>query len=341
MHLNFFEGRNLIRKGLIAGLMVTAAVSLSGCDWALMDPKGPVGLAQKDLIILATLLMLIPVVPVIVMTLWFAWRYRASNTKATYDPNFEHSNRIEAVVWAIPTLIIIALGTVTWISTHQLDPHKKVEAAADKAGVTPIEVQVVALDWKWLFIYPQYGIATVNEMAMPVGVPVHFEITSASVMNSFFIPQLGTQIYAMNGMQTHLSLRADHAGVYDGISANYSGFGFADMKFKAKAVDQTGFDAWVASAKASGQTLDAGAYKSLHQKSTLKAPAYYAAVQPALFTKVLNGCADGGLCKEDAFNMAMMKNLVPGAVDCVAPEILTSKNKTADKVALNRATPES
>ncbi|MFT3996087.1 MAG: ubiquinol oxidase subunit II [Asticcacaulis sp.] len=331
-----------LRKGLAAALLAVTAVSLSGCDWALMDPKGPIGLAEKDLILLAVALMMIPVVPVIVMTLWFAYRYRASNTKATYDPNFEHSNRIEAVVWGIPTLIIIALGTVTWVSTHQLDPHKKVEAVAERSHIAPVEVEVVALDWKWLFIYPEYGIATVNEMAMPVGTPVHFKITSGTVMNSFFIPQLGTQIYAMSGMQTHLSLRADHAGDYPGISANYSGFGFANMKFTAKAMDDEAFAAWVASAKASGNKLDAEGYKALSQKGSTDKPAFYAEVQPAMFTKILNGCADGGLCREDAFNMAMMKNLVPGGVDCVAPDILTSKDKKTDTVAFSRnVTPES
>jgi len=331
--------RPLLRKAAGIALLALTAVSLSGCQWALIDSKGPIGVAERDLIYLALALMLIPVLPVIVMTIGFALRYRASNTKATYDPDFEHSNRIEAVVWAIPTLIIIALATVTWITTHQLDPHKKVEAVAERAHIPPVEVEVVAMDWKWLFIYPQYGIATVNEMAMPVGTPVHFKITSASVMNSFFIPQLGSQIYAMSGMQTHLSLRADHAGEYDGLSANYSGFGFANMKFKAKAMDDAGFTAWVASAKASGAPLDAGAYKSLNQKEIAPKPVFYASVQPGMFDKILNGCADGGLCRDDAVNMAVMKNLVPGAVDCVAPNAGAPKSERPanDKIAFGPA----
>lgn len=313
------QPRPFLRRAAGLALLAVTAVSLSGCQWALIDPKGPIGVAERDLIYLALGLMLIPVLPVIIMTIGFALRYRASNTKATYDPNFEHSNRIEAVVWAIPTLIIIALATVTWITTHELDPHKKVEATAERAHIPPVEVEVVAMDWKWLFIYPQYGVATVNEMALPVGTPVHFKITSATVMNSFFIPQLGSQIYAMSGMQTHLSLRADHAGEYDGISANYSGEGFANMKFKAKAMDDTAFAAWIAAAKTSGAALDAGAYKSLNQKEVAPKPVFYASVQPGMFDKILNGCADGGLCRDDAVNMALMKNLVPGAVDCVAP----------------------
>ena len=297
------------------GGVIAGAVILSGCHMAVMDPKGPVGMQEKDLIILAVLLMLIPVVPVIVMTLWFAWRYRASNTKATYAPDFEHSNRIEAVVWAIPTLIIIALGAVTWVSTHELDPRAPL-AHISQPNVKPIEVEVVSLDWKWLFIYPDYNIATVNEMAMPVGTPVHFKLTSATVMNSFFIPQLGSQIYTMTGMETQLSLRADHPGSYEGISANYSGHGFAGMRFQALALDDAGFKAWVAKAQATQASLDGAAYAELEKPNLAFKPAYYASVEPDLFHKVLNGCADGGLCTDDSHNMAMMKNLAPGAAQC-------------------------
>ena len=292
---------------------------LTGCHMAVMDPKGPVGMQEKDLIILAVLLMLIPVVPVIFMTLWFAWRYRASNTKATYAPDFEHSNRIEAVVWAIPTLIIVALGAVTWVSTHQLDPKAAVPAAAGQADTRPIEVEVVSLDWKWLFIYPEYHIATVNEMALPVGRPVHFKLTSATVMNSFFIPQLGSQIYTMTGMETQLNLRADQAGSYDGISANYSGEGFAGMKFQAVATDQAGFDAWVAKAQASQAELDGNAYLALSQRGMTAKPVYYGTVQPELFHDILNACAPGsagGPCTDTAMKMAMTKHIAPGVKDC-------------------------
>ncbi|MDV6332321.1 ubiquinol oxidase subunit II [Asticcacaulis sp. 201] len=339
---------NMLRRSIKRGMSLLAlgagAAVLSGCQMVILDPKGPVGLAEKDLIILAVLLMLIPVIPVIVMTLWFAWRYRASNTKATYDPDFEHSNRIEAVVWAIPTLIIIALGTVTWISTHELDPHVKVQAAAHKPDAKPIEVEVVSLDWKWLFIYPQYGIATVNEMAMPVGTPVHFKLTSASVMNSFFIPQLGSQIYTMTGMQTQLSLRADHEGVYDGISANYSGEGFAGMKFQAHALSDADFDAWIAKARTSGQALDSATYLSLAKPGMFNRPTYFTSIDPQLFHKVLNGCADGSLCKDDSVNLARMKTLDPDAKFCEAPEDAKQRagqtpvtQQTQSNVALNSA----
>jgi cytochrome o ubiquinol oxidase subunit 2 len=317
--------RRTITRAFIAGGLIAGAALLSGCNMVVMDPKGPVGMQEKDLIILATLLMLIPVVPVIFMTVWFAWRYRASNKKATYAPDFEHSNRIEAVVWAIPTLIIIALGAVTWISTHELDPRAPLAPHETKANVKPIEVEVVSLDWKWLFIYPEYNIATVNEMAMPVGTPVHFKLTSATVMNSFFIPQLGSQIYTMTGMETQLSLRADHPGTYDGISANYSGHGFAGMKFQALAMDDAGFKAWVAKAQASQTSLDAAAYGQIAKRDLAFKPAYYASVEPDLFHKILNNCATGGLCTDDAHNMAMMKDLAPGAAQCKPGEAPQAK----------------
>ncbi|WP_443751133.1 ubiquinol oxidase subunit II [Asticcacaulis solisilvae] len=275
---------------------------------AVMDPKGPVGASEKDLILLAVALMLIPVIPVIVMTVAFAWKYRASNTKATYAPDFEHSNRIEAVVWAIPCLIILALGAVTWVSTHTLDPGKAVAATA--ANAKPVEVEVVSLDWKWLFIYPDYGVASVNELALPVGTPVHFKLTSASVMNAFFIPQLGSQIYTMTGMETQLNLRADAAGDYEGMSTNYSGEGFAGMKFTARAMDQAGFDAWIAKARTSANSLDLAGYAQLSKRSQDLPASYYGSVDPTLFHRVLNKCADGSApCTDDGMKMAMVKSM--------------------------------
>lgn len=309
-----------INRALTSASLVLGAVVLSGCQMAVMDPKGPVGMQEKDLIILAMLLMLIPVVPVIFMTLWFAWRYRASNTKATYAPDFEHSNRIEAVVWAIPTLIILALGAVTWVSTHALDPHKPVAPHASKPDARPIEVEVVSLDWKWLFIYPQYNIASVNELALPVGTPVHFKLTSATVMNSFFIPQLGSQIYTMTGMQTQLSLRADEVGTYDGISANYSGEGFAGMKFQARAMSDADFAAWVATARSAPATLDGAAYASLAQPGLSGKPVFYTAPDPTLFHNILNNCTDGKLCTDQSVNMAAMKDIAPGTRMCKKPD---------------------
>src|SRR5579875_483326 len=220
--------RDLIRRAArsMGPLLLLPLLLLSGCHWDVLDPQGSIGVQEKSLMVTCVLLMLLVVVPVIVLTLVFAWHFRESNTRARYMPDFAHSVPIEIIVWVIPCLIILALGIITWNSTHTLDPYKRL-ASTQK----PIRVQVVALDWKWLFIYPDLHFATVNQMAMPVGTPVDFTITSDTVMNAFFIPQLGTQIYAMGGMQTRLHLIADHAGTYRGISAKFSGDGFSDMHF--------------------------------------------------------------------------------------------------------------
>jgi cytochrome o ubiquinol oxidase subunit 2 len=247
---------------------------LSGCNWDVLDPQGAIGVSEKTLLITSVLLMLLIVVPVIVLTLVVAWHYRASNTKAKYRPDFNHSLPIEIVIWVIPCLIILVLGIITWDSTHALDPYRRI-ANGDRK---PINVEVVALDWKWLFIYPDLHVASVNEMAMPVGTPVSFNITSDTVMNSFFIPQLGSQIYAMAGMQTRLHLMADHPGTYRGISANFSGDGFSGMKFNAIATDQAGFDAWVKKARQSTATLDGGAMAKLEQASQDVPVSYFGSV---------------------------------------------------------------
>ena len=254
-----------------------------------LDPQGPIGADEKSLIITATVLMLLVVVPVIALTLFFAWRYRESNTEATYAPEWHHSNKIEVVIWAVPIAIIAALAYITWTSTHALDPYAKV---AGTEGVKPIEVEVVALDWKWLFIYPEQRIATVNELAFPKGVPVHFKITSDSVMNAFFIPQLGSQVYAMAGMQQHLNLLATREGSYDGMSANFSGEGFSDMKFKARVMSDAGFDAWVKQVQASPKTLTFDEYRNLSKPSEKTPVAYYATVEPVLYTAVLDKYMD-------------------------------------------------
>ena len=204
--------------------------------------------------------MLLIIVPVIFLSLFFAWRYRQSNTTAVYEPEWDHSTQLELLIWGAPLLIIIALGLLTWINTHTLDPYRplsRIDAThAIPAGTKPLEVEVVALDWKWLFIYPEQGIATVNELAAPVNVPVHFRITSSSVMNSFYIPALAGQIYAMPGMQTTLNAVINHTGEFDGFSANYSGAGFSDMRFKFHGMTQEDFAKWVESAKSGQGTLD-------------------------------------------------------------------------------------
>jgi cytochrome o ubiquinol oxidase subunit 2 len=265
--------------GLVAGSLMTL---LSGCNWAVLDPKGSVGVAEKSLITTSTWTMLIVVVPVILLTLAFAWRYRASSESAEYRPAWAHSTAIEVVVWLIPSLIILFLAVLTWKSTHELDPYRPLDSK-----VKPINVEVVALDWKWLFIYPELGIATVNQVAFPVGTPVNFLITSDSVMNSFFIPQLGGQIYAMAGMQTQLHLLANQAGDYAGESANFSGQGFSDMKFRAIATSPEQFKAWVAKVRASSTQLDMDRYHTISQPSEKQPVAYFSTVDPKLFHNII------------------------------------------------------
>src|SRR5271154_2145568 len=212
-------------------LLLGSASLLGGCDTGVLDPQGPVGIAEKTILIDSLAIMLAIVVPTIAATLAFAWWFRASNTKATYLPDFVYSGRIELVVWAIPLLVIMLLGGVAWIGSHDLDPAKPL--ASD---TPPLEIQAVSLDWKWLIISPNQHIASVNQLVVPAGVPIHFSLTSASVMNAFFIPQLGSMIYTMNGMMTQLNLRADTPGTYLGLASHFSGDGFSNMHFDMQAV---------------------------------------------------------------------------------------------------------
>ncbi|AGH45523.1 ubiquinol oxidase subunit II [Paraglaciecola psychrophila 170] len=269
---------NLSKAATAASFMV-----LTGCEGGVLDPKGQVGIDEKQLIIVATLLMLIVVLPVIFMTLYFAWKYREGRDHEIYTPKWAHSNKIETVVWAVPIIIIIILGVITWKSTHDLDPYTPLEHERDH-----INVEVVSLDWKWLFIYPDYGVASVNELAFPANVPVAFKITSDTAMNSFFIPQLGSQIYSMAGMQTKLHLIANEPGTFDGISANYSGEGFAGMKFKAIATNtDEDFAGWIAKLKKQGQSLNPDSYKLLAEPSENNSVEYYGSVSDGMFKHVL------------------------------------------------------
>ncbi|WP_168429160.1 cytochrome o ubiquinol oxidase subunit II [Erwinia amylovora] len=264
--------------------LIASMVLLSGCDSALFNPKGQIALEQRSLILTAFGLMMIVVIPAVLMAVVFAWKYRASNANAKYSPNWSHSNKVEAVVWTVPILIIVFLGILTWKSTHALEPSKPLASDAK-----PVEIEVVSLDWKWLFIYPEQGIATVNQIAFPANRPVSFKITSNSVMNSFFIPTLGSQIYAMAGMQTKLHLIANEAGTFDGISSSFSGSGFSGMKFKAIATpDEATFDQWVAKAKQSPDTL-----MTMDDFTKLAAPSenhpveFFSSVKPELFKDII------------------------------------------------------
>jgi cytochrome o ubiquinol oxidase subunit 2 len=274
------ENTQRLAVPLLSGL--AASLCLSGCKLEVLDSKGVIGAAESSLIATATYAMLLVVVPVILLTLFVAWRYRASNKNATYAPKWAHSTAIEVVIWAIPAVIILYLGILTWKTTHELDPYKPLES-----NVKPINVEVVALDWKWLFIYPDLGVASVNQLAFPVGTPVNFRITSDSVMNSFFIPQLGSQIYAMAGMQTRLHLMADHAGDYAGISANYSGAGFSDMKFRALAMSSGEFNAWVKKVRTAPEALSMDVYTGVARPSEKVAVRYFSTVDPKLFNNIV------------------------------------------------------
>jgi cytochrome o ubiquinol oxidase subunit 2 len=300
----------LVRRGLL----LSPLVLLSACNTVVMKPSGDIAAQEAHLIVVATMLMLLIIVPVIALIVFFAWRYRASNTKATYTPDWDHSTRLELVIWGAPLLIIIALGLVTWISTHLLDPYRplsRLDAARPiPADTKPLIVEVVALDWKWLFIYPEQGIATVNELVAPVDVPIRFKITASTVMNSFYIPALAGQIYAMPAMQTSLNAVINKAGTYDGFSANYSGAGFSDMRFKFHARDAAGFDAWVKSVKAGGGSLERTGYLQLEKPSEREPVRRYAGVDAALYNAILNRCVEpGAVCMDQQMKHDMHANV--------------------------------
>jgi cytochrome o ubiquinol oxidase subunit 2 len=244
-------------------------------------PAGPVAADDGKILIDATIIMLAIVVPTILLAFWTAWRYRASNAKAEYLPNWAYSGRIEAVVWSIPILTIMFIGGVIWIGSYRLDPFEPLPSATP-----PVEVQVVSLDWKWLFIYPREGVATVNQLVVPAGTPVHFSITSGSVFNAFFIPRLGSMIYAMPGMVSQLNLRADRPATLLGQSAQFSGDGFSDMQFQVRSVPPAAFAAWVQGVRGAGPVLDRPAYAALARQSQRVPPAAYRAVDPQLFRAV-------------------------------------------------------
>ena len=264
-------------------LVASAALGLGGCDWVLFDSMGAVGIAQRDLIIVSTALMLIVVVPAIVMSFAFAWRFRASNRHARYTPDWAHSTRIEVVVWGVPLVIVAILAVIVWRSTHELDPYKPLDVPGE-----PLHIEVVATDWKWLFIYPDQGIATINQLHFPVGRQLVFDITSNSTMNTFFIPQLGGQIYAMAGMRTKLHLIADAPGQFRGISGNYSGRGFSRMNFTATATSDAGFADWGAQVRQAPPTLDFDTFRQVAQPSEGHPVTHFASVQPGLFKRVID-----------------------------------------------------
>jgi cytochrome o ubiquinol oxidase subunit 2 len=294
--------------GFLRPLSLSCATLLTACDMVVLRPSGDVAAQQGQLVVLSTLLMLLIIVPVIVLTLVFAWRYRESNTKAPYTPDWDHSVQLELLIWAAPLLIIIALGALTWIGTHTLDPYRSLTRIDSSRPLSfeaePLNIEVVALDWKWLFIYPDHGIAVVNELAAPVDIPIHFKITASSVMNSFFIPALAGQIYAMPSMATTLHAVINRPGEFEGFSANYSGAGFSDMRFKFLGVSAGEFDRWLQKAKASKDELTRDAYLALEKPSEREPVRRYRAVALDLFDAVVNRCVEQGkTCVRDMMPM--------------------------------------
>ena len=280
--------QRLWRSGVRLCPVGFAALLAASCQSAgVLDPKGPIASAERLLLINSTAIMLVVVVPVILATLAFAWWYRSSNTRASRSPDLAYEGRIEFVVWSIPALTVMLLGGVIWIGSHQLDPRAPIPAKAD-----PLRVDVVSLDWKWLFIYPDQGVAAVNQLTIPVGTPVTFRLTSATVMNSFFVPQLGSQIYTMGGMTSRLNLLASEPGEYPGFSANFSGRGFSNMRFIVKAVPAADFDAWVAQVRGTGSALDDARLAELAKPGTA-VPTTYRSVAPKLFERILDATVAG------------------------------------------------
>lgn len=247
----------------------------------ILDPAGPVAAGDRLILLDALGIMLLIVIPTILCTLAFAWHYRATNRRATYAPHWAYSGRLELLVWAIPALTVLFLGGVTWVGSHDLDPAKPLVSRN-----APLEIDVVSLDWKWLFIYPTEHIASINHLVLPVGTPVHFRLTSATVFNVFFVPQLGSEIYAMNGMVTELNLQADRPGTYLGLAAHFNGDGFSDMNFHTDAMSPEEYSQWAATARANGPMLDEAAYRDLLRQSSNVAPYTYRAVTPGLFEAV-------------------------------------------------------
>lgn len=283
-HTRGLKGRYklLIAILVLGGIVFAAAMLLKGVDMAVLNPKGVIADKERNLIIIATLLCMIVVIPVFTMLFGIAWKYRAANTKARYEPNWDHNRLLESIWWGVPCLIIIVLGTITWKATHELDPYKSLDSKT-----TPVKVQVVALEWKWLFIYPDQHIATVNYLQIPVNTPIDFQITADAPMNSFWIPSLGGQVYAMSGMSTQLHLMASEVGDYRGSSANISGEGFAGMNFAVKATSKAAFNDWVKVAQMSPDILGDTEYEALSKQSKDNPPMAYVLTKPDLYDTIV------------------------------------------------------
>jgi cytochrome o ubiquinol oxidase subunit 2 len=305
----------MMNRLCLSALLPLLAV-LAGCDMVVLNPSGDIAAQQRDLLVTSTWLMLLIIVPVMALIIAFAWRYRASNREARYEPDWHHSMRLELVIWSAPLIIIICLGALTWLGTHLLDPYRPLDRIAagkviaeqtksvtnspTKPLAEPLEIKVVALDWKWLFIYPELGVATINELAVPVDRPLSLRITASSVMNSLYIPELAGMIYAMPGMQTQLQAVLNKQGDSEGFSANYSGAGFSGMRFKLRGLDAVEFDRWVQSARSAQQTLTRESYLQLEKPSEREPIRHFAAVDAQLFDAIVGRCVQPGkMCMHD------------------------------------------
>ncbi|HSH17753.1 MAG TPA: ubiquinol oxidase subunit II [Candidatus Saccharimonadales bacterium] len=272
----------LLALGLfLVGFTLLLAWLTRGHTLAVLEPTGIIATQQRDLLVFATVLSLVVIVPVYALTIFIVWKYRAENTKARYTPEWDHNRRLETIWWGIPCAIILVLSVVTWQSSHALDPHKSLTG-----GSKPVTIEVVALQWKWLFIYPEQNIATVNYVRFPADTPINFKVTADAPMNSFWIPQLGGQIYAMAGMTTQLHLKADELGTYAGSSANISGEGFAGMQFTAHATTQQNFYQWIQKTKRSGLSLDLRGYNALTAPSKNVPAVSFASVESGLYDTI-------------------------------------------------------
>ena len=315
-------------------------LALGGCGLQVLEPAGDVAQQQAHILMLSTGLMLLIIVPVMALTMLFAWRYRASNRAVEHRPDWDHSTGLELIIWAVPLLIVIALGAVTWISTHTLDPYRRLGRIAPgraiDANATPLEIQVVALDWKWLFIYPEQGVATVNQLVLPLNREIRFRISSSSVMNSFYIPALAGQIYAMPGMETKLHAVLNTPGKFTGFSANYSGEGFSGMRFAVAGVDDASFARWAAQTRTGGGLIDAKAYRAIARPSENVAARRWSSVQPGLFDRIVQMCVDPGTpCMGETMKHDMQGKM-GGTMGNVLP-VPTNNNASAKPGAMEGA----
>ena len=272
----------LAKSAVRALVHVTVLFVLSGCTESILNPAGPVADAERTILLDSVMIMLAIGIPAIVGIMGCAWWFRASNRKARRLPDWSYSGQLELLVWSVPTLMVLFLGGIAWVSSHELDPAKPLDTFTK-----PLEVQVVSLDWKWLFIYPEQGIASVNRLVVPSHMPLHLRLTSATVMNVFFVPRIASEIYTMNGMATQLYMQADKPGTYSGLSAHFSGDGFVGMAFDLEALPEAEFAEWVANAKKTGMVLDEASYRNLLQQSHDIKPYTYPSVSAGLFEAIV------------------------------------------------------